>query len=366
MIMNPVLGLIISIVVILAVYFVIPALYTTFNSAPYIGTAAVFITAYLKYPFSDTFENKFVVPVIYLILLIISEIVTGLICHYKKAKTGLILLSCAALLSVLFRLFGISFDVLYATTVSVILLIGMSIYAFWTSSKHNYTGVRDAGSRKTGIVRSVLIALGAFIQFNLIYETMLINTMSKPLNRIVAFILELLFAIIIGIAITALDFVRINKSDSKYAQLSEQLTHAREHFVTMRNDLDGILVSTPKELQKSACDSTIISKALTRFKQLKKIDIAQITFFEYNDMLRVYPVLMDAFDKAEDEFGIPIPKKHEITSVFFKGCESKDELTKRYKQLSRLFRIDSVGGNPHVFTQLKNEYATELAKYEQN
>lgn len=362
--MNSILGLVIAIIIILAVYFVIPALYTTFNFAPYIGTAAVFVTAYIKYPFSDTFTNKYVVPIIYLVLLIIAEIITGLLCHYKKAKTGLIILSCAALLSVLFRLCGISLDKLYGTTIAIILLLGMTVYAFWTSSKHNYMGVRDAGSRKTGVIRSVLIAVGSFIQFNLIYETMLKSVMTKPLGKILAFIIELLLAVLVGIIVTALDFLRISKSDSKYAQLSEQLTQAREHFVTLRNDLDGILVSTPKELQKSACDSTIISKSLNRFKQLKKIDISQITFFEYNDMLRVYPVLMDAFDKDEDEYGIPVPKKHELMSVFFKDCDSKDAVVKRYKQLSKLFRMDTLGGNAETSNQLKKEYELELAKYE--
>ena len=93
--MNPTLVMIISMVVVIAVYVIIAELYTTFRSSAYIGTAALVIALYFA---NDVFVNshpQWPWLVIVLACLLVAEIITGLLSRYHKTNVGLIMLSCA-------------------------------------------------------------------------------------------------------------------------------------------------------------------------------------------------------------------------------------------------------------------------------
>ena len=69
--------------------------------------------------------------------------------------------------------------------------------------------------------------------------------------------------------------------------------------------------------------------------------------------------ILELANKLEEKFSQPF-----ATSIYFGGCNTKEKLDARYKQLCKAFHPDSVGGDTELFQKMKQEYELLKSKLE--
>ena len=174
------------------------------------------------------------------------------------------------------------------------------------------------------------------------------------MHKVLKWIIGILLAIAAAVLWIVMDRKKDEKRKERYSRLANELTLAREHYMNMMRDLDGLIDSVSSKDKKMITETLESGNDYRRFKQLKKIPAEKMTFYEYNDMLRIYPKLKTVFD--------PEYVREELRSVYFNGCSDKEELTARYKQLAKVFHTDNAGGDKDSFIRLKKEYDDEMAR----
>lgn len=81
----------------------------------------------------------------------------------------------------------------------------------------------------------------------------------------------------------------------------------------------------------------------------------------YLDELKLYSdsiskiEIKENFEEQEQQTVEPTPE-HENISSFFNGCSTKEEITARYRSLSKAFHPDNKGGSAIMFNKLQEEY----------
>ena len=349
--MNSTLLMIISILVVIAVYVIIAELYTTFRSAAYIGTAALVIALYFA---NDEFVNlhpQWSWVIIVAVCLLIAEIITGFLKTYQKTNTGLIMLSCAIVGMSAFKIFRLKATSLYGAVSVTIALICMVIYTLWSVKKRSIAKVRDMGNATSGVISGILIGIAFLISLEWMFGIVWANYLY--MHVFLKWTLGVLLSICACVVWIIIDRKKDEKRKERYAHLANELTLAREHYMNMIRDLDGVIASVSSKEKRLVTESTQIGNDYRRYRQLRKIPAEKMSFYEYNDMLKVYPHLMDVFD--------PMDGKKDVDSVYFNGCGSKEELTARYKQLAKVFHTDNEGGDKDSFLRLKKEYDAQMA-----
>ena len=354
--MNPTLVMIISMAVIIAVYVIIAELYTTFRSSAYIGTAALVIALYFA---NDVFVGshpQWPWLVIVLVGLLIFEIITGLLSRYHKTNVGLIMLSCAIVGESAFKILKLKAGSLFGAISVTIVLICMIVYTLWSVRKRSIARVRDMGNSTTGFISGILVGIAVLITLEWMFGCIWANYFY--MHVVLKWIIGIFLAIISAVLWIVMDRKKDEKRKERYSRLANELTLAREHYMNMMRDLDGLIDSVSAKDKRMLTETLETGADYRRFMQLKKIPAEKMTFYEYNDMLRVYPKLKSVFD--------PQYVKEELRSVYFNGCNDKEELTARYKQLAKVFHTDNTGGDKDSFIRLKKEYDSELARLNGN
>ena len=350
--MNPTLVMIISMVVVIAVYVIIAELYTTFRSSAYIGTAALVIALYFA---NDVFVNshpQWPWLVIVLACLLVSEIVTGLLSRYHKTNVGLIMLSCAIVGMSAFKILKLKAGSLFSAIAVTIVLICMIVYTLWSVRKRSIAKIRDMGNSTTGSISGILVGIATLITLEWIFGCIWADYLY--MHKVLKWIIGILLAVASAVLWIVIDRKKDEKRKERYSRLANELTLAREHYMNMMRDLDGLIDSVSSKDKKMITETLESGNDYRRFKQLKKIPAEKMTFYEYNDMLRIYPKLKTVFD--------PEYVREELRSVYFNGCSDKEELTARYKQLAKVFHTDNAGGDKDSFIRLKKEYDDEMAR----
>jgi len=394
--------LVAAIFIIIAVYIAIAELYNTFRVSAYVCTAALVMAVYFA---NDEFVNKhkeWPWVVIMIVILVIAEIITGLITRYHKTNTGLIMLSCALVGESAFRLLKIKNISLFGAMATTIVLICMTFYTLWAAKRRNIARVRDIGNSTTGFISGVLMGLAMCITLDWLFRFIWVDYIN--IHVVVRWIIQIVLSLAAAAFWIILDRKRDEKRNERYRELANELTLAREHYMNMMRDLEGVIASVSSKEKKMIMDSLSLGKDYKRFNQLKRIPAEKMTFFEYNDMLRVYPKLMDVFDpldgKIDHEYdffedngeetgseevksdsenstdnsqtderktgegreGSTQKRSRVVRSVYFNGCDTKEELTYRYRQLARVFHTDNANGDKDSFIRLKKEYDELLSK----
>jgi len=350
--MNPTLVMIISMVVVIAVYVIIAELYTTFRSSAYIGTAALVIALYFA---NDVFVNshpQWPWLVIVLVCLLVAEIVTGLLSRYHKTNVGLIMLSCAIVGMSAFKILKLKAGSLFSAISVTIVLICMIVYTLWSVRKRSIAKIRDMGNSTTGFISGILVGIATLITLEWIFGCIWADYLY--MHKVLKWIIGILLAVAFSVLWIVMDRKKDEKRKERYSRLANELTLAREHYMNMMRDLDGLIDSVSSKDKKMITETLESGNDYRRFKQLKKIPAEKMTFYEYNDMLRIYPKLKTVFD--------PEYVREELRSVYFNGCSDKEELTARYKQLAKVFHTDNAGGDKDSFIRLKKEYDDEMAR----
>ncbi len=350
--MNPTLVMIISMVVVIAVYVIIAELYTTFRSSAYIGTAALVIALYFA---NDVFVNshpQWPWLVIVLACLLVAEIITGLLSRYHKTNVGLIMLSCAIVGMSAFKILKLKAGSLFSAISVTIVLICMIVYTLWSVRKRSIAKIRDMGNSTTGFISGILVGIATLITLEWIFGCIWADYLY--MHKVLKWIIGILLAIAAAVLWIVMDRKKDEKRKERYSRLANELTLAREHYMNMMRDLDGLIDSVSSKDKKMITETLESGNDYRRFKQLKKIPAEKMTFYEYNDMLRIYPKLKTVFD--------PEYVREELRSVYFNGCSDKEELTARYKQLAKVFHNDNAGGDKDSFIRLKKEYDDEMAR----
>ena len=417
--MSSTLGMIVSFIVIIAVYVIIAELYNTFQSAPYIGTAVLVTALYFaNRDFVDAHRNWNWV-IIMAVILLIAEVITGFLKMNRKTASALIIFSCALVGESLFRLLRLNEISMFCAIADTIVLICMTVYTFWAAGKRSIARIRDAGNPTTGIIAGLLMGAAAYITLDWLFRYVWSGFVSWHIA--VRLIVQILFSVATCVIWIIFDKKRDEKRKERYAQLANELTLAREHYMNMIRDLDGVMASVPAKEKRLIMESMSLGADLKRYKQLRKIPAEKMSFYEYNDMLRVYPKLMDVFDPLDgkidyeyDHYDDDMTSQNEaagsaeasgaeaagegvgnssekttgdgdafekessengrrgqedissrsriVKSVYFNGCSNREELSTRYKQLAKVFHTDNAGGDKDSFIRLKKEYEAELAR----
>jgi len=402
--MNQNIVLVAAILIIIAVYIAIAELYNTFRISAYVCTVALVIAVYFA---NEEFVNKhkeWPWVVIMIVILVISEIITGLITRYHKTNTGLIMLSCALVGESIFRLLNIKNISLFGAMAITIVLICMTFYTLWAAKRRNIARVRDMGNSTTGFISGILMGFAMCITLDWLFRFIWVDYIN--IHVVLRWIIQIVLSLVAATIWIILDRRRDEKRNERYRELANELTLAREHYMNMMRDLEGVIASVSSKEKKLIMDSLSLGKDYKRFNQLKRIPAEKMTFFEYNDMLRIYPRLMDVFDpldgkidyeydffedngeknvseestadtesstdnsqtdenktddKREKE-GSTQKRSRGVRSVYFNGCDTKEELTARYKQLAKVFHTDNANGDKDSFIRLKKEYDELLSK----
>jgi len=82
-----------------------------------------------------------------------------------------------------------------------------------------------------------------------------------------------------------------------------------------------------------------------------KIDRLKIHYKKISNLDAKRIEILELAAKLEEKFSKP-----SATSVYFNGCDTKEKLESRYKQLCKAFHPDSVGGDTDSFQKMKREY----------
>ncbi len=360
--MSSTLGVIAAVLTIIIAYIAIAELYNTFRVSAYAGTAALIISLYFaNRTFVDS-HRQWPWIVIGAIILAIAEILTFFLARYKKTYEGLIMFSCALVIHSVLRILKVEGLSLSGAFASTIVLLCMTVYTVWSVRKRNIAKVRDRGNATTGVIAGIFAGAAACIILGILVGNLWSAFISGHI--ILIWIVRILISVAVAIVWIYIDRSRDEKQKERYARLANELTLAREHYMNMIRDLDGVLEGVPASQKKLITDSVSLGSDFKRYKQLRNIPAEKMSFYEYNDMLRIYPRLMDTFDPKTDSNDDTKVLSRTVKSVYFNGCNDKEELTERYKKLAKVFHTENAGGDKDSFILLKKEYEEQMANFQ--
>ena len=359
--MNSALGIIIASVTIIIVYVAIAELYNTFRVSAYAGTAALILALYFANRTFIDLHKDWPWIVIIAIILAVAEILTFFLARYKKTYEGLILFTCALVTHSLLGIFKVNSLSIFGAFATTIVLLCMTAYTVWSVRKRNIARVRDRGNATTGVIAGIFAGASACVIMGIMFVNLWNSFITG--HKILIWIVRILISAAIAVVWILIDKSRDEKQKERYARLANELTLAREHYMNMIRDLDGILEGVPASQKKLITESVALGGDFKRYKQLRNIPVEKMSFYEYNDMLRIYPRLMDTFDPKTDSEDDTKILSRTVQSVYFNGCNDKEELTERYKRLAKVFHTDNAGGDKDSFILLKKEYEEQMAGF---
>lgn len=359
--MNSTLGIIAAVVTIIVVYIAIAELYNTFRISAYAGSAVLILALYFANRTFVESHREWPWIAIMAVILAVAEILTFFLARYKKTYEGLIMFSCALVTHSLLGILKVGSLSLFGAFAATIVLLCMTAYTVWSVRKRNIARVRDRGNATTGIIAGIFAGASACVMLGI----MIVNLWNAFItgHKVLIWIIRILISAVVAVVWILIDRSRDEKQKERYARLANELTLAREHYMNMVRDLDGVLEGVPASQKKLITDSVALGADFRRYKQLRNISAEKMSFYEYNDMLRIYPRLMDTFDPKTDSADDTKVLSRTVQSVYFNGCSDKEELTERYKRLAKVFSSDNAGGDKDSFILLKKEYEERMAGF---
>lgn len=206
------------------------------------------------------------------------------------------------------------------------------------------------------IIAIVLIAGILFVAFNTLFsgKRVVIRKVSRPVE---------------SVSNKSIDkFNNIQNTFSEINRETSAILMRKKNDVIMAGDIDAytrlrFFVDKYNHVSDLIADYLKRSCDCLNQKDYSGSDYCLEQVESYLDELKLYSdsiskiEVKESFEEQEQQVIEPTPEhEHGSISSFFDGCSTKEEITARYRSLSKAFHPDNKGGSAIMFNKLQEEY----------